>query len=101
MRECDDSCSSANYLTTKDDLSPFLSSDVSGNASAFESIFKLHFVLDLVILLQTYLSPDKDCLRSIVQKALKELKTSSIENQNCKEFLFNIPMAYVREQLAK
>ena len=41
--------------------------------------WQLHFMVELIVLVQTYLSPGQECLRSIVQQAIKNSRDDDNE----------------------
>lgn len=93
----------SNYLASREDLAPFLTLDHLSNVElSISNLSKLHTVHELVCLNQMYLSSKQDCLRSIVQQSLKQLKIRDISTQaNPLKFVFPISSAHVKEQLTK
>ena len=100
----------ASYLASKADLSPFLAPDSAsaGLEDNLSQLHKLHVLLDLVILLQTYLSPSQECLREIVHQALQELSRSrqdlpdlEISKGGGKNIEFKIQIGHVKEKMEK
>ena len=89
----------SSYFAGKDELSPFLSSQASVEES-LSRLGRLHYALELVVLLQTYLSPGQECLKGVVRQALKEVGVG-LERDGTWEFEMAVPTAFVREQLVK
>ncbi len=73
-------------------MKPFL--ETSDRVQSLSSLKQLHKVLELAILLQTYLSLGQDCLRGIVQQSLNR-------GFDSKDFSFEMQSAAVKDQLAK
>ena len=105
---CVDLLVPANYLVTKADLVPFLSARKTTTAESapqfdLSQLQRLHTILDLVILLQTYLSPSQECLREIVHQALQELASfqPDVRKRKAKDFEFNIQIGHVKEKMER
>lgn len=96
---------SAGYLATREDLEPFIAMDMEANGEKkLRNLYALHLVLELVVLLQTYLSPSHDCLRILVQKCLRDLKMrpiTSVGEEKRYTTNFQLPSHLVKDQLAK
>lgn len=93
------------YLATREDLEPFIAMDMEANGEKkLRNLYALHLVLELVVLLQTYLSPSHDCLRILVQKCLRDLKMrpiTSVGEEKRYTTNFQLPSHLVKDQLAK
>ena len=42
---------------------------------------QLHFIVEVIVLVQTYLSPGQECLRSIVQQAIRNSRDNGGDNE--------------------
>ncbi|TRY68550.1 hypothetical protein TCAL_11012 [Tigriopus californicus] len=93
------------YLATREDLEPFIAIDANVNGEEkLRNLFALHLALELVVLLQTYLSSSHDCLRVLVQKCLHDLKMrpiTSVGEEMRYAMNFQLPSHLVKDQLSK
>ena len=85
-----------NELAAKEAVSQFLLEETSELAVSMMS--KLHTVVELTALSQTFLSLPTDVLRFMINSALQTLSSS---NDSCLSFNFSIPTQALREQLSQ
>ncbi len=86
----------ASYLATKEDLTPLLQS-----SAPLPDMARLHLSLELVVLLQTHLAPDQECLVEVVRKAIKQDLRDCGDEERLRHFRFQVRSSHVREELAK
>jgi len=86
-------------LAAKEMVSEYLISDTLDQAVMLLS--KLHLVVELTALCQTFLSLPPDTLRTMVHSALDSLKTIAWDQQGSHTFVFPLPTHTLREQLAR
>lgn len=81
---------------------PFLTNS-STFGDSVRKLTKLHLVLELVVLVQTFLSPNQEFLRKIALQAVQILKQreASAKAFSGEEFEFDVHISDVKDRLAK
>jgi len=95
----------AGELANKEAVAHFMDAEVEDPVEqlkvAVEQLTQLHLVVELAAMAQTFLCLPPDSLRTVVQTALADLRSSPVEHSECTQFRFPIQTCNVKEQLEK
>ena len=65
---------------------------------------KAHYMIEIVALLQTYISPEVECVSDVIEKAMKTISTmekNEMEIPPSVLFEFSLNNDYIKEQLSR
>lgn len=84
-----------NFLATRDELEVLL----NVSADPMTTLEKLHCIQSVICVCMTFLSPDQDCLRSIVQQSIKVVSGMDVVKKSSR-FILHINPSHVKDKIS-